>query len=308
MFNAGSIAYALALPWRVLLLLVLAAVVHFLALVIKRYVDHVSSAARGRGFRKLRSISTLATSILVFTAYFLTLGLILGQFGVSLTAFFASASVIGLAVGFGSQGLVQDVVTGLTLIFSDLIDVGDLVELSGQTGLVEGITMRFVRLRNALGAEVFIPNRTISSVINYPRGYVRCIVDVTLLGDAVQRAKMRETTERFVSGFREQFPAMFMAAPSVEGERRLESGKQFLRLRLPLWPDRAGAVEAILRAELTEGLKREHADYAPWMVAVSYEAETRPATARIRWLPGGRRTVREPKPASPQKTQEKTQE
>src|SRR5687767_4431636 len=90
------------------------------------------------------------------------------------------ASVLGLAIGFGSQGLVQDVVTGLTLIFSDLIDVGDLVEVSGQTGVVRGVTMRFVELENALGGTVFVPNRTISSVINYPRGYVRCFVDVTL--------------------------------------------------------------------------------------------------------------------------------
>src|SRR5690606_22150626 len=58
------------------------------------------------------------------------------------TTYFASASVIALAIGFGSQGIVQDVVTGLTLIFSDLIDVGDMVEISGQSGVVRSISMR----------------------------------------------------------------------------------------------------------------------------------------------------------------------
>ncbi|HEX5421764.1 MAG TPA: mechanosensitive ion channel domain-containing protein, partial [Gammaproteobacteria bacterium] len=204
--DVSSLASSLALPWRILLLVLLALAAHFVVLVIKRTADRISRSARNPELRKIRSISTLATSILVFTLYFLVLGFILHEFGVSLTTFFASASVIGLAVGFGSQGLVQDVVTGLTLIFSDLIDVGDLVEISGQTGIVESITMRFVKLQNAVGAQVSIPNRTISSVINYPRGYVRCVVDVTLLGDAAEQSRIRAVAARVMNGFGEQFP------------------------------------------------------------------------------------------------------
>ncbi len=65
----------------------------------------------------------------------------------SLKTYLASASIMGLAIGFGSQGLVQDVVTGVTLVFSDLIDVGEMVEISGQTGIVRSIGMRFTRSR-----------------------------------------------------------------------------------------------------------------------------------------------------------------
>ncbi|MGK0470217.1 MAG: small-conductance mechanosensitive channel [Candidatus Azotimanducaceae bacterium] len=83
---------------------------------------------------------------------------------VSVTAYLASACVIGLALAFASQGIVQDVVMGVTIIFSDLLDVGDLVELAGQTGKVKKITMRYVELENALRAIVFIPNRTINNV------------------------------------------------------------------------------------------------------------------------------------------------
>jgi small-conductance mechanosensitive channel len=83
---------------------------------------------------------------------------------VSVTAYLASACVIGLALAFASQGIVQDVVMGVTIIFSDLLDVGDLVELAGQTGKVKKITMRYVEIENALRAIVFIPNRTINNV------------------------------------------------------------------------------------------------------------------------------------------------
>ncbi|HEU4618522.1 MAG TPA: mechanosensitive ion channel domain-containing protein [Gammaproteobacteria bacterium] len=290
MNEADSFAAGLALPWRVLLLVAFAGATHLAVLVIKQLAARLSRNARSPQLRKLRTLSTLTTSVVVFTLYFMALGLILREFGVSLTAFFASASVIGLAVGFGSQGLVQDVVTGLTLIFSDLIDVGDLVEISGQTGIVEGITMRFVKLQNALGASVYIPNRTINNVINYPRGYVRCIVDVTLLGDEAQRASMASLATRLMNAFYEQFPRTLIAAPSVEGKRRLDSGKEFLRLRFPIWPNRGGPIETIFAQELTGALKKQDPEYEAWMISVSYEAEVQAETrARLRWLSGMRR-------------------
>jgi small-conductance mechanosensitive channel len=154
------------LGYRVAVIASLVVAVHMLVLLIRRASRTLLHTDRVRRYRKLRSVATLATSIMMFLLYFVMVGLILREFGVSLTAYLASASVIGLAIGFGSQGVVQDVVTGLTFVFSDLVDVGDLVEISGQTGIVRGISMRFIELQNALGASVFIPNRTINNVIN----------------------------------------------------------------------------------------------------------------------------------------------
>ena len=65
-----------------------------------------------------------------------------------------------------------------TQVFSNLIDIGDMVEIGGQTGIIRSIGMRFTVLENSMKAEVFIPNRSITNVINYPRGYVRCLIDV----------------------------------------------------------------------------------------------------------------------------------
>jgi moderate conductance mechanosensitive channel len=149
---------------RILFVIIIAVGSHLLVLLIRRihrFIHHKSSRISSP---KTLSIASLLTSILVFTIYFLAIGYSLKELGISLTAYIASASVIGLAVGFGSQGIVQDIVTGFTLIVSNQIDIGDLVEINGQTGIVRSISMRFVVFENAMGAEVFIPNRNINVV------------------------------------------------------------------------------------------------------------------------------------------------
>lgn len=275
---AAVSGYPLAL--RIVIFAGLAVATHLLVVLIRRLSKALLQHEPGARYRKLRSIATLATSTVIFTLYFLAIGFILREFGVSLTAYLASASVVGLAVGFGSQGVVQDVVTGLTFIFSDLVDVGDLVEISGQTGIVRGITMRFVELQNAMGASVFIPNRTINNVINYPRGYVRCLVDVTLRGDDARKDSSEATAIALMRAVQEQFPGIFLTTPSSEGRQTFGSGKEILRLKFRIWPNRGQPIETSYVQELTAELKRNDPDYQPWMITVTYEVEKRPSGAR----------------------------
>ena len=273
--------------WRALILLGVGIAAHLVVLAAEHATMWFSLRSSRMHLRRLQSLATLLTSAIVFALYFLILGLILAEFGVSLAAYLASASVVGLAIGFGSQGLVQDVVTGLTLIFSDLIDVGDLVEVSGQTGVVRSVTMRFVELENALGGTVFVPNRTISSVINYPRGYVRCFVDVTLLGDAGCRERMQAEAARAMAGFAQEFPGMIAREPAIVGRQKLDSGKEFLRLEFRVWPNRGALIETVFRHELEARLKGSSPGFEPWMIVVAYEIEAR-TVARLgfSWLLG----------------------
>ncbi len=222
---------------------------------------------------KFKSITSLLTSILIFTLYFTAIGLILKVLGVSLTAYLASASVIGLAVGFGSQGIVQDVVTGITLIFSDLYDIGDMVEISGQTGIVRSIGMRFTVLENSFGAAVFIPNRTINNVINYPRGYVRCLVDVILPNDEELTIKFEELIKDLCSALPDQFPGIMVYPPSIEGKIKTIEDKQILRVKFRIWPNRGSPIETSFKQELLIKLKELDKNYQDWMVSVNYEIE-----------------------------------
>lgn len=164
------------------------------ALLTCRLTTHWIHPSSKHSNRKATSLLSLASSTLIFVFYFAAGGVLLTELGVPITAYLASATIIGLAVGFGSQGLVQDVVTGMTSIFLDVYDIGDMVEISAQVGVVKKIGLRFLEIENPLGARVMIPNRSIGNVINYRRGYIRCIADITLPPeqDATPREQINE--------------------------------------------------------------------------------------------------------------------
>lgn len=254
-------------------LILMAVAAHALVIFIRRLGTRVVESGVDSKLPKTRSIASLATSVVVFCVYFTVIGLILKRFGLSITTYLASASVIGLAIGFGSQGVVQDVMTGLTLIFSDLLDIGDMVEISGQTGIVRGIGMRFTVLENALGAQVAIPNRTISNIVTYPRGYVRCLVDVTLAGNDELAERMASRITELAQGAFEQFPGIVLTPPSVEGRHTTTGGRRFLRLKFRIWPGRGAPLETSLKQEITGEMKTLDPAYADWMVMVYYEIE-----------------------------------
>ena len=256
----GKIAY----------ILIFAVAAHLAVLAIRSISAKIINYKTGRISPKTRSIASLANSFIVFSIYFWVIGFILQSLGVSLTAYLASASVIGLAVGFGSQGLVQDVVTGLTLVFSNLIDIGDMVEIGGQTGIIRSLGMRFTVLENSMKAEVYIPNRSITNVINYPRGYVRCLIDVPT-SDENRHPELRTLLETAMSSFTERFPGLFIYPPSIEEDA--ENIKNLLRLKFRIWPGRGAALETTFKSELLQRLRSAGMEYFDWQVSVHYEVE-----------------------------------
>ncbi len=263
------------LDWtRILTILAVALAAHGLVLLVRWIGEHVVAAREGV-HAKLRTATSLFVSVAVFAVYFVALGLVLAEFGISLAAYFASVSIIGIAVGFGSQGLVQDAVTGLTLIFSDIFDLGDMVELGGQTGVVRSMGIRFTVLRNFLGADVFIPNRSIGSVVTYPKGYVRAIVDFRLPEGAVDEAAFESRIAGFVASVNEELPGLFRAPPSLEGLQATRDGRRFLRVKFRIWPGQGGVLEGLLKNEAVALLQALASDYAAWMVVVAYEAEAK---------------------------------
>ncbi len=105
--------------------------------------------------------------------------LVLGELGISVAPILGAAGVVGLAVGFGAQSLVKDYFTGLFLLLENQISTGDIVKLSDDhAGLVEEVTLRFVRLRDYDGRVHFVPNGQIQSVINLTRGWSFAVMDI----------------------------------------------------------------------------------------------------------------------------------
>lgn len=275
MLIIDSLNEALGLP-TLLIVVVLAVAGHALAVLLRRLFLALGRSTSGARFAKLQTVIHLLSGITVFTVYFLAIGLILSELGISITAYLATASVIGLAVGFGSQNIVQDVITGLTVILSDLIEIGDMVEISGQTGIVKSIGMRFTVLQNSMGANVYIPNRTLASMINYPRGYVRCLVDIELTGVASTDDEIEEAVGLIAQSAKEQFPAILRAPLELEGRRQTASGKSFLRVKFRIWPGRGSIIENTFRQDLLARIKQIEPGYADYRVVVNYEVDRSP--------------------------------
>lgn len=261
---------------RVLLVLTIAAVVHLGVRSIRHLAQRLLSADAMLRWTKLRTLAGLITSVLVFALYFGAVGLVFHEFGVSLTAYLASASILGLAIGFGSQGIVQDVVTGLTVILSDLFQVGDLVEISGQTGIVQSIGMRFTVLLNPLGAQVFIPNRTLSNVIIYPRGYVRCLADITLSTQEQTANQMLAKVNAITNGFISQFSGILRGKAEIEIPASTPAGRVFVRVKFRIWPGRNAPIETAYKQEIVQTLKILDPEYAEWMVSINNEVSETP--------------------------------
>src|SRR5699024_5895644 len=104
-----------------------------------------------RANARLQTISPLVRNVIFFTILVIAILMALASFGVNVTPLLAGAGIIGLAIGFGAQALVQDLITGLFILVEDALAVGDFIQIRGYMGTVEGLNLRTVRLRDLDG-------------------------------------------------------------------------------------------------------------------------------------------------------------
>jgi small-conductance mechanosensitive channel len=271
---------------RLVLIVVLAMLVHLTVKAIRNLSEWIISKSHAQrsplGFvtqqPKFITLIQLIANAVTFVMYFFALGLVLQElFSVNLEGYLASASILALAISFGSQGLVQDVVIGLTLIFSDAMDVGDMVEIAGTVvvvGRVEEIGLRFTTLRNFYNQVVFIPNRTIANVSRFPHGGVYAYADIQLPA-STDPVKAAQAVTNIANGMWAQFGAIILSEPEVGPvETAVGDGWNFLRVHFKIWPGQGGLIETTFRQQVICAMKTFNPNYADWQVPVTYRAAT----------------------------------
>ncbi len=167
--------------------LLLAAVVILLGAVVIRFgrslINRLVQGRKGASVKspgQRETLRSLVISVFNYTMYFILITVVLGIFGVNVTSMIAVAGVGGIAIGFGAQTLVKDVISGIFLWVEGNITVGDIVEVNGLSGEVEAIAIRTTTIRNYSGNLYVIPNGDIRTVTNMTRSYKRAIVDIRL--------------------------------------------------------------------------------------------------------------------------------
>lgn len=130
--------------------------------------------------KKINTLSALSQSVLRYILYFIAGVMVLEQFGVNTASLIATAGIGGVAIGFGAQSLVKDVITGFFILFEDQYAVGDMVTIDDVTGTVVDIGLRTTKIRAFSGEVTIIPNGQILRVVNRSRDNILAIVDVNI--------------------------------------------------------------------------------------------------------------------------------
>lgn len=145
---------------------------------IERHLATLSRNAQSAKSARVRTLMPMLRTTLLVAIVVVATVTVLSEIGVNVAPLLAGAGVIGIAVGFGSQKLVQDVITGAFLLFEDAIAVGDVVSLGGQSGVVEQLTIRSIRLRALDGSIHIIPFSAVTTVTNMTRDYGYAVFDI----------------------------------------------------------------------------------------------------------------------------------
>ncbi|MGH9725720.1 MAG: mechanosensitive ion channel family protein [Candidatus Acidiferrales bacterium] len=210
-------------------------------------------AMREQQTRTMTSLLNSIGSAIILAVAILTA---LPEFGFNVTPVEAAAGLASLAFGFGAQNLVKDLINGFFIVFEDQFVIGDLIQLNGETGRVEHLTLRRTVLRNAGGAIVTIPNSLVGQVANLSRDYNQTFVDVTVPSDE-QVGRALATLEKICGDFRADadWSAALVDGPRVLGVESLSLDGTVLRLQVRTALNRKDDVARELRRRIKLGFE-----------------------------------------------------
>ncbi len=144
------------------------------------HLDRLQREAQMARSARLRTLLPLLRSALLISIAVVAVLMVLSEVGINIAPLLAGAGIVGVAIGFGSQKLVQDLITGIFLLLENAMQVGDWVTVSGLSGTVEALTVRTMRLRAADGSVHLIPFSAVTSITNVNRGLGNAAVNVVV--------------------------------------------------------------------------------------------------------------------------------
>ena len=184
---------------------------------------------------RANTLIPLLQSVSKYVIYFITGVIVLKELGIDTTAIIASAGVVGLAIGFGAQSLVKDVISGAFLLFEGVISVGDSINVGEHSGTVEVIGLRSIHLRKFSGELRVIPYGEVVSFGNFNRGYMRAIVEVGVAYEQDIERGMK-ALEKIADKWAEENKDIVLESPIVQGVLSLGSSDVTLRIVIKVKP------------------------------------------------------------------------
>ncbi|MCP3030647.1 mechanosensitive ion channel family protein [Halobacillus sp. A1] len=200
---------------------------------------------------RTKTLEKLSVNVFSYILLFILIIMLLGAVNIDIGPLLAGAGIIGLAIGFGAQGLVSDIVTGFFLLLERQIEVDDYVTAGGYDGIVEEVGIRTTKIRSFDGTLNFIPNRNIAGVSNHSRGNMRALVDIGISYDEnIDHALdvLKKVADEFAMDPR------FKEGPDVLGVQSLGSSDIVIRILGKTENMEQWGVERDLRKAMKEAL------------------------------------------------------
>jgi moderate conductance mechanosensitive channel len=204
--------------------------------------------------QRAQAIGSVLRSAASVTVYSVAGLLILGLLGVNLGPLLASAGIVGVALGFGAQTLVKDLLAGLSMLLEDQYGVGDVVDLGEASGTVEGVGLRVTTIRDVRGVLWYIRNGEITRVGNKSQGWAVVVVDVPIGFAVVDRAV--EVIRAAAAGLASDptYAEDLIEAPEVLGVEQITVEGAVLRTTVKTASDAQWRIGREMRARLTDAL------------------------------------------------------
>lgn len=203
--------------------------------------------------RREQTLRNLLKNVLSYVILFIVILMILDTFEVPIRTMLAGAGIAGLAIGFGAQSLVKDIIAGFFIVFEDQFSVGDYIEIDKIEGDVEVIGLRTTKLRSYYGQTYVIPNGKINIVTNYSasNGFAMVEVNIPYETNIIRVEKM---INDILHTMVKKYPDVFVDDPFINGVQALELSNYILRIRAETVPVMQWEGARLIRKEVKEGL------------------------------------------------------
>jgi small conductance mechanosensitive channel len=207
--------------------------------------------------RRASTLAGILTSLVTVSVAFVAILMLLQELSINVVPIMTGAGIAGLAVGFGAQNLVRDVISGFFIILEDQVRVGDLARINGVAGSVEEINLRTIVLRDGDGAVQVFPNGTITALANMSKQFAYAVVSV--------RVAYSENMDRVAGTIREvgasierdpNWQALLLMPIEILGVESIEDGVSTVRIRFKTLPLNQGKVANELRGRLVSAFVR----------------------------------------------------
>jgi len=226
--------------------------------------------------KRIKTIWSLLAVTVRVVIYAVAVLMILAELGINITALLAGAGIMGIALGFGAQSMVKDMLAGLFILIEDQYRMGDVVEVNGGAfgGTVEKMSIRTTWLRAFNGNLHIIPNGSIEAVTNYTHKWTRVLLDFGIsYGDDIDSAAeaIKETALKMAA--EPEWENVFLSQPEVLGVEKLDDSAVLLRLIAQAVPGDQWRLARELRRRVKYALEESGANIPFPQVTVSYLLE-----------------------------------